>query len=208
MRKSYIPVVARYMFSNKKVEDFTECERMVIDYHIDCITSHGMGGKAMERFNDYKFGFTAWNDKIHDFDSRHQDSRPIEQKLETVNDSKKLQFCGSFFPTPNRVTKFQDQQPYMLNTAVCDKTGKVLWVALTDTNLIPEDSEFWKNMSANAPRISFACYSHYPESVNFLYVNKQLCKEYKMPTPDRKTRNSCIATDVWNLLLERKYVNA
>lgn len=209
MIKSYVPIVANYMFSNKTRDDFNECEQMVIDYHIDCITSHGMGGKAMEKFNDYQFGFNPWNNSIHDFDSIHMDGRPIEQKLETVNDSKKLQFCSSFGDhrenTPLKSDLFKAKNPYMLNTAVCDKTGKVLWVALTDTNKIPHTSEFWTRLTANAPRTSYASYNTYPESVEFLYVNEILCNQYKSNS-ERKL--ATIATDVWNLLFERKYVNA
>jgi predicted transposase YbfD/YdcC len=209
MVKSYIPVVADYMFSNKTVDDFRRYERMVIDYHIDCITSHNIGGKAMEKFNDYQFGFKPWNDSIFDFDSMHTNGRPIEQKLETVNDSKKLQFCSSFPEhrenTPIKSDLFKEKHPYMMNTAVCDITGKVLWVALTDTDKIPHTSDFWVRLTANAPRLSFASYNAHPESVEFLYVNETLCNQYK----DNSIRNyAMIATDVWNLLTERKYVNA
>lgn len=206
--KAYVPVATEYLFSNKKLEDFDKCEQMAIDLLADLITTHGAGGKVMEKFLEYKFGYETWSDDIHDYDSKYTDGRPIEQKMETVNKTSKLQFHGSWSKCKDHEKRkdvlYKEDGTLILNSAICKDTGKILWVTITDTKLIPYEALFWKRLGNESPRICFSQYKEYPESVEFLYVNQELCEKYRYVP----STNFCISKNVWELLIERSYINA
>ena len=55
MKKSYIPIVAEYFFTDKPLEDFPKDQQMVLELAKDIILTHGAGGKFVESLIRYKF---------------------------------------------------------------------------------------------------------------------------------------------------------
>lgn len=205
--KSQDKVIVDYIFSDRSVEDYDEKQAYMLGPQIENLTSHGIGGKMIEKYLCQKFG---WEDKggIHDYDFVIN-GREAEGKMETVNATKKLQCCGSFAPASNtsmcKSEKYKADRPYVVHSAVCHETGKVLWVFLIDTTLLSDDALFWERMSANAPRIQFNHYEGEEQAIEVLYCNKSLCQTYQHP-PEKGSK-MCISGSVWQFLEENGCVS-
>ena len=46
--KSYMPLIADYFFSPKRLEDYKKTEQVALELAIDILTTHGVGGKFAE----------------------------------------------------------------------------------------------------------------------------------------------------------------
>jgi hypothetical protein len=171
----YESVILDYLFSDKKVEEYDECESMLLSYFKDHIGLHGIGGKTAEKFVIKKFGWEEI-EEIHDDDAIDVDGRPIEIKTETLNKTAKLNCMGSWSDhrefTEIKSVKYKREKHYIVNVAVDPFSGKVIWVLKTDTTKVPDHGILWERLSARAPRINFG---HYPnEAIEILYLNKEL----------------------------------
>lgn len=180
MAKKYLKLVCSYVFSNKSLEDYEPCEQMTLELAIDVLTTHGMSGKFMERLLQYKYKLLD-DGKIHGWDGITSDNRPVEIKTETINPSKKI-FCEASFPahapnTPRKKELYFSNKPFLVNSGVCRKTGKCIYVMFTDTGKIKPQSLFYKRLEAHAPRINFSHFMNDMDAYDIVYKNKQLIKD-------------------------------
>lgn len=142
------------------------------------LTLHGAGGKFVEQAIQHRFKIEE-HEGIHDFDGITQDGRLVEMKMETINDTKKLNADGSFgehrLGTPeNKADTWRNKRPYLINMGTCKETGKCLYVLCTDTKKLPENSELFERLSVKTPRTGFNHVSDHPDAYKFLYVNEKL----------------------------------
>jgi hypothetical protein len=177
MSKRYLKLVSGYVFSNKQLQEYDPSEQLTLELAIDILTTHGSGGKFMEKLIQHKFKLVD-DGKIHGWDGATSEKRPVEIKTETVNHSKKI-FCESSFGahtpnTPRKKEVYLDEKPFLVNAGVCAKTGKCIYVMFTDTAKINPKSIFFERLDANAPRINFGHFLNDKSSYEVVYKNKQV----------------------------------
>jgi hypothetical protein len=175
----YEKLLCDYIFSNKTIEDFDISQQEIIRMGKDFLTMHGAGGKIMEKLLIKKFKFGK-DDAIHGWDAWYE-FRPIEMKTETINTSKKI-YCEASYPSHTKNSKLKkdvylEEKPYLVSCGICDKTGKCLYVMITDTTKIKKTSKFFQRLSANAPRINFGHIKDDVGSYEFLYKNETLIQK-------------------------------
>lgn len=193
--KSYIRQITEYTFSNTVAD--LECA--ITDmFRNEIAGTHGVSGKFMEKIIRERFGIDVWGeDKIHDHDGDWF-GRPVEIKLETANNTSKMSMMASYGKA--KESEYLVSSPIIINAAMDPSTGKLLWVAITDTSKLTNDSALWDALSKNTPRTSLSNYSDtdIEQAIKIPYVNSELCYANKDPkfTGDK----SCIGTNMWALL--------
>lgn len=175
----YEKLICDYIFSNKTINDFDVNHREIIRMGTDFLTTHGAGGKIMEKLLIKKFKFGN-DEAIHGWDAWHAD-RPIEMKTETINPSKKI-YCEASYPAHTKNSKLKkdvylEEKPYLVSCGICEKTGKCLYVMITDTTKIKKTSKFFQRLSANAPRINFGHFKEDVGAYELLYRNDTLIQK-------------------------------
>lgn len=171
----YMQKIADYSFSNDE-PDLTSAAMHMFIHEIGPV--HGVGGKFMEKIIQLKMNINVWGeDTIHDYDGS-LDGRPVEMKMETVNNSGKLNLMSSY--KGMKTDLYRKDYPLIVNFALDPETSKVMWVTTTDTKKITSDSKLWRQLSRQAPRTSFAQYSKQDEKALVVnYINKTICAKYK-----------------------------
>lgn len=149
-----------------------------VDMARTMLTTHGAGGKFAEAILLEKFGLDEFNG-IHDFDGVTKSGRPVEMKMETVNDSKKLSAAGSWSEkregtAVSKKDLFLEKRPYLMNFGTCRDTGKCIYVLCTDTRKLPENADLFDKLDAKSPRTSFTHVSDHKGSYKLLYLNRDL----------------------------------
>lgn len=177
MARSYEKLVCEYVFSNKEVKDFPEQDQLLIKMAKDILTTHGMGGKFMEKLLQYKFKLED-DEGIHGWDAWTEDKSPVEIKTETVNATKKI-FCEASYPahTKNKPLKsevYKNHKPVLVSAGLCAKTGKCIYVMFTETGKIDSQSKFFKRLSAPAPRINFGHFKESVKAYKVVYKNRDV----------------------------------
>lgn len=174
--KSYMPIVADYFFSPKRLEDYNRHEQPIIELAIDILTTHGVGGKFVESLIRYRYDMRDAA-SIHGWDG-YKNSRPVEMKTETINNTKKLNCEGSFGEhrdeTIRKSDLFKSERPLLYSIGVDNVTGKCLYVMETDTKKCKDDTLLFERLNAKSPRISFAHWKDQTKSYKILYKNANL----------------------------------
>lgn len=175
--KPHYKLVCDYVFSNKIINDYTEHEQMVINLAIDVLTTHGSGGKFMEKLIQLKYKIQD-DGLIHGFDGTTKDNRKVEIKTETSGKSKKLCCESSFSPntekTPNKKILYLNEKPVLINSGICAETGKCIYVMFTDVGLLNPNSLMFERLEATSPRLTFKHWCGYPEAFSIKYKNIDL----------------------------------
>jgi hypothetical protein len=179
--KPHYKLVCDYVFSDKKVSEYSDCEQLTINLAIEVLTTHGMGGKFMETLirEKYRLG----NDgKIHGWDGMTKQNRPVEIKTETVNASKKL-FCeASFAPNtekaPSKKNIFLKEKPILISSGLCNDTGKCIYVMFTDTDKLNRNSKMFDMLDRNSPRINFSHWCADTDAFEVKYKNTMLVDKH------------------------------
>jgi hypothetical protein len=180
MSKKYLKLVCDYVFSNKQLDEYQPCEQLTLELAIDVLTTHGSGGKFMEKLIHRKYKLVD-DGKIHGWDGTTAENRPVEIKTETVNESKKI-FCeASFAPhtdvTPRKRDLYLREKPLLISAGLCSKTAKCIYVMITDTAKISKTSKFYTRLDANSPRINFGHFMDEPKCFEVVYKNKSVVRD-------------------------------
>ena len=175
-KNRYMKLICSYVFSNKSLQDFDECEQVTLELAIDVLTTHGSGGKFMEKLIRHKFKYSD-DGLIHGWDGHTEDSRPVEIKTETINDSKKI-FCEASFAPHTKKTLpkknvYLKEKPIFVNAGLA-KNGKCLYVMVTDTALLNPLSMFFTRLDANSPRVNFKHFVKDRDAYEVKYKNLTL----------------------------------
>ena len=193
--KSYIRQITEYTFSNTDAD--LDCP--IIDmFRSEIAGTHGVSGKFMEKIIRERFGIDVWGeDKIHDHDGDWF-GRPVEIKLETINNTGKLSMMSSYGKA--KESEYLVSSPIIINAAMDPTSGKLLWVAITDTAKLTSESALWDALSKDKPRTALSNYSDLDikQAVKIPYVNSELC--YKNRDPKYTGDKSCIGKNMWALL--------
>lgn len=175
-KNRYMKLVCSYVFSNKSLQEYDECEQVTLELAIDVLITHGAGGKFMEKLIRHKFKYSD-DGLIHGWDGYTADNRPVEIKTETVNPSKKI-FCEASFgahtnKTLPKKTVYLKEKPLFVNTGLA-KNGKCLYVMVTDTALLNPLSMFFTRLDANSPRVNFSHIVKDRDAFEVKYKNSRL----------------------------------
>jgi hypothetical protein len=174
--KSYMPLIADYFFSSKRVEDYNKHEQITLELAIDILTTHGVGGKFTESLIRHRFNMKDV-DSIHGWDAK-KNSRPVEIKTETINVSKRLSCEGSFGDhregSVRKSDLFKSERPLLYSVGIDDVSGKCLYVMETDTKKCSLSCLLFERLNARAPRISFAHWKDQHNSYKIVYKNAKL----------------------------------
>ena len=174
--KSYMPLIADYFFSPKRLEDYKKTEQVTLELAIDILTTHGVGGKFAESLIRYRFDMEDVA-SIHGWDG-YKNSRPVEMKTETINNTKLLNCEGSFGEhrdeTIRKSDLFRSERPLLYSIGVDNVTGKCLYVMETDTKKIDKNALLFERLNAKSPRISFAHWKDCSKSYTIVYKNANL----------------------------------
>lgn len=180
MKKSYIPIIAEYFFSEKPIKEFPEEHRVLLELAKDIILTHGAGGKFVESLIRYKFKIADVK-TIHGWDGMKA-QRPVEIKTETVNGTN-LNCMGSFTDnrdcSMNKSELFKLEKPLFYSVGVSDKTGKCIYVMETDIGKLPKDAKLFEALSVKAPRVSLSHWIEYRDSWKVVYKNFPLAKQHE-----------------------------
>jgi hypothetical protein len=180
MKKSYIPIVAEYFFSDKPIKDFPKEHQLLLDLAQDILTTHGTGGKFVESLIRYKFKIADVSG-IHGWDGMKA-RRPVEIKTETVND-KNLNCMGSFPDnrdcSTNKRKVFEVEKPLLYSVGISDTTGKCIYVMETDTGKLPKSAKLFEALSVKAPRVNLSHWIEYENAWKVLYKNFPLAKRHE-----------------------------
>ena len=180
MKKSYIPIVAKYFFSDTPMSDFPAEQQMVIEIAKDIITTHGVGGKFVESLIRYKFKI-ADVEGIHGWDGMKA-QRPVEIKTETVNGTN-LNCMGSFSDnrecSMNKRDIFLSEKPLLYSVGVSDTTGKCIYVMETDTGKLPKTAKLFESLGVKAPRINLSNWVNHPDAWKVVYKNFPLAMQHE-----------------------------
>jgi hypothetical protein len=179
MKKSYIPIIAEYFFSDKPLEQFSKSDQALLELAKDIITMHGCGGKFVESLVRYKLKI-AEVQGIHGWDGMKQNT-PVEIKTETICKSK-LNCMASFSDNRTDITIgdiFAKERPLLINVGVCDETGKCIYLMQTDTSKLPKNNNLFEALRVKAPRISLKHWGYYTEAYKVSYTNKHLVAHHK-----------------------------
>ena len=194
--KSYIRQITEYTFSNTPADPNCPINDM---FRSEIAGIHGVAGKFMEKIIRERFGIDVWgDDKIHDHDGSWW-GRPVEIKLETINNTNKLGMLSSY-GKPKKL-EYQEQLPLIINAAMDPNLGKLMWVAITDTAKLTDDSALWEALSKDTPRTGLSNYSDEDlRAIKIPYVNSEVCYTYSEAkfTGDK----GCIGTRMFLLLEE------
>lgn len=194
--KSYIRQITEYTFSNTPADPNCPINDM---FRSEIAGIHGVAGKFMEKIIRERFGIDVWgDDKIHDHDGNWF-GRPVEIKLETINNTSKLSMMSSYGKA--KESEYLVSSPIIINAAMDPISGKLLWVAITDTSKLTSDSALWDALSKDKPRTALSNYSDSDLcAVKIPYVNSELCYNYRKPK--FKGDKGCIGTRMFLLLEE------
>lgn len=180
MKKSYIPIISEYFFSEKPIKEFPEEQRVLLELAKDIILTHGAGGKFVESLIRYKFKIADVK-TIHGWDGMKA-QRPVEIKTETVNGTN-LNCMGSFTDnrdcSMNKSELFKLEKPLFYSVGVSDKTGKCIYVMETDIGKLPKDAKLFEALSVKAPRVSLSHWIEYRDSWKVVYKNFPLAKQHE-----------------------------
>jgi hypothetical protein len=169
-------LLSDYFFSNKELKQYTKTEKVTLELGIDIITTHGVGGKFVEKLIHHQFDVKDVP-TIHGWDGL-KNSRPVEIKTETINNTKKLNCCGSFSDhredTIRKSDLFRSEKPLLYSVGVDDVTGKCLYVMKTDFAKIKEDSLIFERLNAKAPRIGLNHWVEQKSAYEIPYMNMPL----------------------------------
>lgn len=180
MKKSYIPIVAEYFFTDKPLEDFPSDQRMVLELAKDIILTHGAGGKFVESLIRYKFKIADVK-TIHGWDGMKA-RRPVEIKTETVNGTN-LNCMGSFTDnrgcSMNKSELFKLEKPLFYSVGVSDKDAKCIYVMETDIGKLPTNAKLFEALSVKAPRVSLSHWVDYKDAWKVVYKNFPLAKRHE-----------------------------
>lgn len=179
MIPKYVKLISSYVFSNRELESYYPHEQMTLELAIDVLTTHGAGGKFMELLIRNRLKYSNCPE-IHGWDAYTGNNRPVEIKTETVNKTKKI-FCESSFSplTDKSISKkilYMHNRPLLVNTGLT-KSAKCIYIMVTDTSLIADNSMFFTRLDAKSPRINFGHILHDRDSFNVVYRNEKLIRE-------------------------------
>jgi hypothetical protein len=179
--KPHYKIVCDYVFSDKRLSQYSEPEQMTLNLAIDVLTTHGMGGKFMERLIQAKYKLVD-DGEIHGWDGKTKQNRPVEIKTETVNDSKKL-FCEASYPkntenTPSKKNLYLKETPILINSGICNDTGKCIYVMFTDTLKLNSNSKLFDMLDRKSPRINFGHWCGEPNAFDVKYKNLELVDKH------------------------------
>ena len=176
MFPSYMHLVSDYVFSDKLLTEYTKQEQQTLSLAVDILTTHGVGGKFVESLIRYRYDMRDAA-SIHGWDG-YKNSRPVEMKTETINNTKRLNCEGSFGEhrdeTIRKSDLFRSERPLLYSIGVDNITGKCLYVMETDTKKIKKDALLFERLNAKSPRISFAHWKDQTKSYKILYKNANL----------------------------------
>lgn len=175
-KNRYMKLVCSYVFSNKSLQEYEDCEQVTLELAIDVLVTHGAGGKFMEKLIRHKLKYSD-DGLIHGWDGYTLDNRPVEIKTETINPSKKI-FCEASFgahtnKTLPKKTVYLKEKPLFVNTGLA-KNGKCLYIMVTDTALLNPLSMFFTRLDANSPRVNFSHIVKDREAYEVKYKNSRL----------------------------------
>ena len=197
--KDYLYVIQDYTFG-QGINDH-DPNNTTLDMFVNEIArQHGVAGKFMEKIIRNYFGINPWGeDKIHDHDG-DWNGRPVEIKLETLNDTLKLSMASSY--GRSKAEEYRKDKPIILNAAMDPYSGKLLYVIRTDTEKLSDNSPLWERLSAESPRTTFTSYNDYDikNAVDIIYINHSLCSGYEEPA--YKGNKECISKKMFNFLCE------
>ena len=177
LNNEVVSLVSDWFFSSKDISNYDENDQKVLELAKFILLTHGAGGKFAETLVQHTFGLSVYGG-IHDWDGVTASGRYTEIKLETVNDSKKLNAEGSFGEhRKNSVLKselFLKERPFLINVGVCRDSGKCIYLMTTDTEKLPNDCLLFTRLSAKSPRTSLSHFVEHKDAYMFNYVNREL----------------------------------
>ena len=181
--KPYMKLICDYAFSDKRLSQYSKNQQMILNFAVDVLTTHGSGGKFMERLIQAKFKLVD-DGEIHGWDGKTKQNRPVEIKTETVNDSMKLSCAASFHQT-TRLSKrdlYLKETPILINVGICNVTGKCIYVMFTDTRILKENGnlKLFDMLDGRYPnpRTNFGHWCNEPTAFDVKYKNLELVNRH------------------------------